>query len=56
VDDGSCGSIAERESGYWLLDEGILDLKPGTSSAREKTFTLHKKKNKSSGHREIYIT
>jgi hypothetical protein len=41
MDDGRCGSVAEREDGYRLLDEGILDLQPGTSSAREKTFTLH---------------
>ena len=31
VDDGCGGSTAERESGHWLLDEGILDLQPGTS-------------------------
>jgi hypothetical protein len=34
VDDGRCGSVTEREGGYWLLDEGILDLQPGTSGTR----------------------
>ena len=33
MDDGRGGSTAERESGYWLLDKGILDLQPGTSGA-----------------------
>ena len=33
VDDGRGSSTAERDSSYWLLDEGILDLQPGTSDA-----------------------
>ena len=40
VDHGRGNRVAERESDYWLLGEGSLDLQAGTSSPGQETFTL----------------